>query len=144
MNLPSKHLYNAALQLNRGSEARRLTSISHAGIVRDVLRDFSAREATVYVWLVMPDHIHVLFSTRRRLKDLDTFLGRVKRRINQNLVRRDMPKLHWLHGAVNHPVTWPEIAEARDYILHNPVRGGYVQEPSQWPHQETPAPLPGI
>lgn len=144
MNYPAKPLYNAALQLHRGLETRRLTSISHAGIVREVLRDFSAREATVYVWLVMPDHIHVLFSPPRQLKDLDTFLGRIKQRINHNLARRDMPEMHWRDGVVNHPITWAEVAATREYILQNPVRGQYVQDPADWPHKDTPAPLPGI
>lgn len=139
-----RYLYNAALQLDRSREKRRLTSISHAGVVREVLADFAAREATVYVWLVMPDHIHVLFSTTRPHKDLDVFLGRIKHRINAGLDRRSLPRLHWREGAVNHPVTWAEVSDARDYILQNPVRGLYVQDPGQWPHKDTPAALPGL
>lgn len=139
-----RHLYNAALQLDRSREKRRLTSISHAGVVREVLADFAAREATVYVWLMMPDHLHILFSTTRPHRDLDVFLGRIKRRVNQGLERRGLPRLHWRDGVVNHPVEWPGVESARDYILQNPVRGLYVESPADWPHKDTPAALPGL
>lgn len=139
-----RHLYNGALQLNRSLERRKLTSISHADVVHDVLADFAAREATVYVWLIMPDHLHVLYSTTRPHQDLDVFLGRIKRRINEGLARRGRTSLHWRDGAVEHPVTWETLASAREYILQNPVRGQYVTRPEDWPHKATPAPLPGL
>ncbi|MBE7491731.1 MAG: transposase [Planctomycetes bacterium] len=138
-----RHLYNGALQLDRSREKRRLTSITHAGVVHEVLRDFAAREATVYAWLAMPDHIHVLFSTERPHR-LDEILGRIKRRINAGLARRGLPRLHWRQRAVNHPVTWAGLADAREYILQNPVRGLLVATPQDWPHQGRPAPLPGV
>lgn len=139
-----RYLYNAALQLDRSREKRRLTSISHSGVVHAVLNDFAAREATVYAWLAMPDHIHVLFSVARPLRDLDTFLGRLKRRINADLARRGLPQLAWRQRVVRHEVFWPTVADARDYILQNPVRGQLVSSPDAWPHKATPTPLPGI
>ncbi len=144
MRKKSAHLYNAALQLDRASERRRLTSIGISNVVQGVLRDFAAREATVYVWLMMTDHIHILFSTPRPHDDLATYLGRIKRRISNGLVRRGQQPMNWRDGVVQYPVTWAEVSGARDYILQNPVRGQYVADHSQWPHKDTPAPLPGL
>lgn len=139
-----RYLYNSALQLDRAREKRRLTSISHAGVVHDVLNDFAAREATVYVWLVMPDHIHILYSTTRPHADQDVFLGRIKQRINAALSRNNLPKLAWRDGAIEHPVEWQTLLGARDYILQNPVRGQFVKDPQAWPHKATPSELPGL
>lgn len=144
MNAYAREIYNAALQLDRAREKRRLTSISHAGTVRNVLEDFAAREATVYVWLVMPDHIHLMFSPLHAFSGLDTYLGRIKHRINEQLQRRRLPQLSWREGVINHPVTWADAASARDYILQNPVRGLLVQRVQDWPHHNTPAALPGL
>jgi len=135
-------VYNAALQLDRTREKRRLTGITHAAVVREAMHEFSRTHAQVFVWLAMPDHIHVLFSPRRPLKNLDQFVGRVKRMINRGLARRGMHKMQWRDGIVNHAVSWETAPAAREYILQNPVRGQLVARPELWPHAETPELLP--
>lgn len=136
------NLYNVALQLDRSMERRRLTSISHARVVREALEHFARGEAAVYAWLVMPDHIHLLFAAPREVPDIDEYLGRIKRTINKGLARRGLPEMHWRDGVVVHEISPQTLASAREYILQNPVRGQYVKQPEDWPHYATPEPLP--
>lgn len=136
------HLYNITLMLNRAAESRRLTSNTHAGVVRNVMDAIARKHATVYVWLVMPDHIHVLFSRTEPLKDVEAFAGRIKHRINQALKQKGMHELKWRDGCVSHPASWESLKAVRNYILANPVRGQLVKSEEDWRHKDTPAPIP--
>lgn len=135
-------LYNVTIMLNRGSETRRLTSNSHGQAVAEVLQHLAEKQVDVYAWMVMPDHIHLLFGRDEPLEDVDTFAGRVKRRIDKAFERRNLHKLRWLDGCKSYPVTLETLAHARDYILANPVRGLQVERPEDWPYSGTPSPLP--
>ncbi|MCB9894313.1 MAG: transposase [Planctomycetes bacterium] len=136
------YLYNITLMLNRASETRRLTSSKHGQIVVGVMDDIAEKHADVYAWMVMPDHIHLLFGRDRPLDDVDTFAGRVKRRINKGFERADLAKLNWLDGCTKYDVTIDKLKSARDYILANPVRGLLVSKPEDWEYSGAPAPLP--
>jgi len=136
------YFYNITLMLNRASESRRLTSDSHGMHVAEVLDHIADKHATVYAWLAMPDHIHLLFSRDEPLADLDKFAGRVKRRINKAFERRDKHKLKWIDGCISYAVSADTLASAREYILQNPVRGQFVKHAEDWPFKNTPAPLP--
>jgi REP element-mobilizing transposase RayT len=135
------YLYNITLMLNRASESRRLTTEGHGPAVMQVLEHIADKHAKVYAFMIMPDHIHLLFGRDKPLADVDKFAGRVKRRINKAFERRDMHKLSWIDGCVSYPVTQEGLAAARDYILRNPVRGLMVQRPEDWPYKGTPTPL---
>jgi REP element-mobilizing transposase RayT len=135
------HYYNITLMLNRGAETRRLTTDGHGPAVVEVLEHIAVRHAKVYAYMVMPDHIHLLFGRDKPLDDVDKFAGRVKRRINNAFERRDRHKLKWIDGCVSYPVTSEGLAAARDYILQNPVRGLLVKRAEDWPYKGTPAPL---
>ena len=135
------HLYNITLMLNRGREKRRLTSSSHAAAVRSVMEHVAKKQARVFAWMVMPDHIHLLFGRMRALKDVERFAGRIKRQINSALQHRGLPKMHWLHGCKRYAVAHHELARARDYILDNPVRGQMVKRAEDYAMSDTPAPL---
>ncbi|MCA8914534.1 MAG: transposase [Planctomycetes bacterium] len=135
-------LYNITLMLNRASETRRLTTSSHGQAIIGVMNDIAERHAHLYAWMVMPDHIHLLFGRDEQLDDVDDFAGRVKRRINKAFERRDMAKLRWVDGCTKYDVAIGELRRARDYILANPVRGQLVKQAEDWELSGTPAPLP--
>jgi REP element-mobilizing transposase RayT len=135
------HYYNITLMLNRGAESRRLHTNTHGQAVREVLEDIS-RQVTVYAWVVMPDHIHLLFSREKPLANVDSFAGRVKRRINRNLETRGLPVMKWRDGCVSYDVNPDNLRKARDYILKNPVRGSLAEKPEDYALAATPAPLP--
>ncbi|MCB9934772.1 MAG: transposase [Planctomycetes bacterium] len=136
------YLYNVTIMLNRGSETRRLTSNSHGQAVVEVITHLAEKQVDVYAWMAMPDHIHLLFGRDEPLDDVDTFAGRVKRRIDKAFERRDLHKLRWLDGCTSYPVTLETLARARDHIIANPVRGQLVSKTENWPYCGTPAPLP--
>jgi REP element-mobilizing transposase RayT len=135
------HLYNITLMLNRGAETRRLTTNSHGQAVGEVLQHISTKHVTMYAWMVMPDHIHLLFG-REEPMDVDDFAGLVKRRINKTFERRGMQKMRWLDGCVKYDVTLETLRDARDHILSNPVRGQLVAKAEDWPHMAAPTELP--
>ncbi|MCZ7605436.1 MAG: transposase [Planctomycetota bacterium] len=135
-------LYDITIMLNRGSETRRLTSNSHGQAVAEVLQHLDEKQVDIYAWMVMPDHIHLLFGRDEPLDDVDTFAGRVKRRINKAFERHEWHKLRWLDGCKSYPVTLETLARARAYILANPVRGLLVEKPEEWTYAGTPSPLP--
>ncbi|MCA8912771.1 MAG: transposase [Planctomycetes bacterium] len=136
------HLYNITLMLNRASETRRLTSNSHAGAVVEVMEYINDTHAWVYAYMVMPDHIHLLFGRRNKLDDVDKFAGRIKRLINKAFSRRNLAKLHWRDGCVSYDVKLGGLKRAHDYILANPVRGQLVKSPEDWQWSGSPHPLP--
>lgn len=135
------HLYNITLMLNRGAELRRLTSNGHGQSVVEALEHIGERHADLYAYMVMPDHIHLLFGRESPI-EAGKFAGRVKRQINKAFERRDRLKLKWIEGCVSYPVTLDGLEPARDYILQNPVRGQLVKRAEDWPYKGTPAPLP--
>ena len=93
-------------------------------------------------WVVMPDHIHLLFGRRNKLDDVDKFAGRIKRLINKAFSRRNLAKLHWRDGCVSYDVKLGGLKRAHDYILANPVRGQLVKSPEDWQWSGSPHPLP--
>lgn len=140
--MPEREILNAAIQLDRAREKRRLTSITHAGVVRGAMAEFATRHAYVYVWLAMPDHLHVLFSPRQTAKNAADLVGRIKHAINQGLARRGMAKLQWREAVIFYDVPPGTALSAREYILQNPVRGLLVEQAQDWPHRGAPEDLP--
>jgi REP element-mobilizing transposase RayT len=136
------HFYNITIMLNRGAETRRLTSNSHAQAAVEVIKSLNGKHADIYAYTIMPDHIHLLFGRVEPLDDVDSFAGRVKRRINKAFERKGMHKLRWLDGCTKYTVTLDTLKDARDYILANPVRGLLVKDAKDWPWSGTPSPLP--
>ncbi|HRJ77203.1 MAG: transposase [Planctomycetaceae bacterium] len=139
-----RHYYNVTLMLNREHERRRLNSGRQAPAVREVLEHFSRRAARVYAWVVMPDHIHLLFSRTRPLKDIARFAGRIKRQVNQRLRSHGDSDLSWRDGCIVYEVSEQTLAAARDYILANPVRGKLASSPAEYELAASPSSLPAI
>ncbi|MBZ0136533.1 MAG: transposase [Planctomycetes bacterium] len=136
------HLYNITVMLNRGAETRRLTSNSHGQTIAEVLRQLDGKHADIFAYMIMPDHIHLLFGRDEALDDVDTFAGRVKRRINKSFERKGLHKLDWLDGCASYPVSLDNLRRSRDYILANPVRGQLVKQAADWDFKGTPSGLP--
>jgi REP element-mobilizing transposase RayT len=134
--------YNITLMLNRGAETRRLHTETHGATVREALEHFARGRAQVYVWLVMPDHIHLLFSHVPPVKNLGNYVGRIKHAINRAMAVRRLAPFQWLDGFVSYPVWRENLRDAREYILANPVRGGLVKSAQAYDLKDTPADLP--
>ena len=118
------------------TEPKGLNQLCHASVGADILKSIEHYHKT-YKWfchlaLLMPDHVHFLLS----FPDIPSFspiIGDWKR---------------W--GALRHRICWQEnFFEHRlrneadrnkgDYILHNPVRAGFVDKFEDWPYKWMPS-----
>jgi len=76
----------------------------------------------------MPDHIHLILSFR----DIASFapvIGDWKRWLT---VRQ---KIRWQENFFDHRLRRDEsLGQKADYILHNPVRAGFVERFEDWPY----------
>ncbi len=83
-------------------------------------------------YVIMPDHIHLFVCNNS-----DTALSQWVR-----LLKRDLSLAipawapHWQKGFFDHLIRHSEsYREKWNYVYHNPVRAGLVQDPVDWPLQ---------
>jgi REP element-mobilizing transposase RayT len=93
----------------------------------------------LHVAVVMPDHVHLIFTARR---DLDTsafalpeIMKRIKgasaRAINKELRRSGQV---WQEESFDHVLRSNEsLSQKVEYVCQNPVRAGLVQTPEAYP-----------
>ena len=78
--------------------------------------------------LLMPDHVHFILS----FPDIASFspvIGDWKRWLT---IRH---KVRWQENFFDHRLRRDEnFNQKADYILHNPVRAGFVAKPEDWPY----------
>ena len=88
-----------------------------------------------YAFVVMPDHLHWLFSLRTEF-GLSNVVRRTKARTTLRIHRSGIQKQRiWQEGFHDHLIrTDEELASLGEYIVHNPVRAGLVEHPEQYPH----------
>lgn len=106
----------------------------------------------MWAYVFMPDHVHLLLYPHRNAYSISTILRDIKEPLAQRLVsywrkeapwhldrmkarqgRREIHRLWQAGGGYDRNLTDPDtIGRAIDYIEWNPVRRGYVKEPSEW------------
>ncbi len=78
------------------------------------------------IYLVMPDHFHGLFSFPGRSEMADVITN----------MKSWLAKKHgikWQRGFFDHRLRgWESAAEKAEYIRHNPIRAGLVDDVCQW------------
>jgi len=92
------------------------------------------RDGKVYDLLgfcIMPNHVHMVFSTDRPLPELLRSLkGYTSRRANRILNRKGR---FWQEEGYDHVVRGEEELERiLRYVVNNPVKAGLVERPEQW------------
>jgi len=87
---------------------------------------------TAHAFVVMPNHVHLLLSPSRLLREVTRWIkGASARRANLLLHRTGRP--FWQDESFDHWVrNRAEFEKIRYYIEHNPVSAGLVQTPEQW------------
>jgi len=87
----------------------------------------------LYAWVIMPNHVHVIFQPRARLASILRWLkGRTSRRANQILGRTGTP--FWQDESFDHWVrSAQELEDLIAYVECNPVKAGLVEAAEQWP-----------
>ena len=137
------------LAIGRTSERGRtysVTTISHhrqplfldalaAEIVIDELRRLQ-QDGVVenFAWVLMPDHLHWLFSLRSGslARCLQLLKGRSAHTINRQL---DRTETIWQAGYYDHALRHEDATrQLAEYIVLNPVRAGLVAEVDDYAH----------
>jgi putative transposase len=87
---------------------------------------------TLYAWVIMPNHVHVVFQPKAALPDIMRWLkGRSGRVANRILGRTGKP--FWQDESYDHWIrSTQELDEIIDYVETNPVSAGLVHSAEQW------------
>jgi REP-associated tyrosine transposase len=108
----------------------RIAQLVVEAIVRgaDELRHYALRS-----YSVMPNHIHLLVTPRRQIREITRALkGTTSRKANELLHRSGLP--FWQDESFDHWVRDDaEFWRLKRYIERNPVKAGLVQSPEEWP-----------
>jgi len=102
--------------------ARELTRLGQEGVV------------TSFAWVVMPDHVHWLFTLNDVL-DLSEAVARAKGRSARtvNLTRGETGRV-WQPGFYDHGMRVDaDIRKAARYIVANPIRAGLAVSVGEYP-----------
>jgi REP element-mobilizing transposase RayT len=105
---------------------------SIAQIVMDSLQYCGEIDYQLHAWVVMPNHIHFLATTRT---DVSKFMRRLKgytaRQANQLLKRTG--QTFWQEESYDHLVRTPaEFRSIEAYILNNPVKAGLARSAEEY------------
>ena len=119
--------------LDKGTGACHLRDARIGGLVDGAIRFYHGKRYDLRSWVVMPNHVHLLFQVRD--VPLDRIVGDLKeytaREANKLLGRRG--KL-WADDSFD---TYMRDAghelRTRRYIENNPVKAVLVHEPREWP-----------
>lgn len=121
------------MELDRGRGSCLLCMAEAGALVRDAIMELSGRTHQPIVWVVMPNHVHLL---TRQLPDqpLGKVVNQIKsgsaRRINRLLGREG--KL-WQRGYFDRMIRdYSHLQRTIDYIHTNPVKAGLVVDSTDW------------
>jgi len=124
--------YDAVFFITVCTEPRGLNQLCHEKVGTAVLKAIrhyhEQRKWFCHLGVLMPDHVHLLMS----FPDIPAFsplIGDWKRWLT---VRE---KILWQENFFDHRLRNEEsFGQKADYILHNPVRAGFVKEAKNWPY----------
>jgi len=105
-----------------------------AGMVEDTLQYGETARGfySLHAWVIMPNHVHVVFEPRVALPAIMRWLkGRTARLANRILGRTGMP--FWQDESYDHWIrSGKELEEIIAYVENNPVNAGLVDCAEQW------------
>ncbi len=118
--------------------------ISHIGILRKAFRRVRAeRPFDIDAVVILPDHLHAIFTLPERDSDYSGRLRGIKAAFTHGLRKGglELPSrdktgyLLWQRRFWEHTIRDDtDFARHVDYIHYNPVKHGYVAHPAEWPH----------
>jgi REP element-mobilizing transposase RayT len=105
-----------------------------AGLVQSALLYFERQRYQLAAWCVMPNHVHVAYTTLGQHSPQDihhSWKSYTSHEINKLLDRRGTL---WERESFDHLIRSPEHYEAFvAYIENNPVEAGLCATPEEWP-----------
>jgi REP element-mobilizing transposase RayT len=110
------------------SDARIARTVDEALQYGETARGFYS----LYAWVVMPNHVHVVFHPKSALPGVMRWLkGRTGWLANRILGRTGMP--FWQDESYDHWIrSGKELQEIIAYVENNPVNAGLVASAEQW------------
>ena len=138
--------------------------LRHAGALREAVRETRAeRPFAIDAWVVLPDHMHCIWTLPRADADFSTRMGAIKARFTRRMRRvglhptdtadqgqgavgwnptlRSPSKIRKGDGGIWQRRFWEHHirneAEYRAYVHYcwiNPVKHGLVERPEDWPY----------
>lgn len=113
-------------------------------MVIDLLREIRETcRCNVYVYCLMPDHLHLLTSPRDSDTSVLTFTDRFKGKATNKSWALGWEGALWQPGSYDHGLRQEEsFCEIAEYILENPVRKNLSPTPEAWPWSGTMEPWP--
>lgn len=117
--------------------AERICRFSDPEVVRLVLEQFlqsaTLSDVAIIAYCFMPDHVHLLVEGCTEGADALAFVHQAKQRSGYAFARRQAGRL-WQPSFHDHVLRENDasLSVAR-YIFENPVRGGLVVEPADYP-----------
>ena len=117
--------------------------VDHVEVLRDAVRK-TRIERPFYIdaWVVLPDHLHAVWTLPEGDFDFSTRWSVIKARFSRSVGAGDRRPSHlkrrerglWQRRFWEHHVRGPEdYAAAVSYCHINPVKHGYVEKPEDWP-----------
>lgn len=87
-------------------------------------------------FVIMPDHVHLFVWIPASGISLGSWVKALKSVVGKTLTELDVPKPHWQEGFFDHLLRRQESYDEKwEYVRLNPVRGGLVEKPEDWPWQ---------
>ncbi len=113
-------------------------------MIIDTLTETSTTyQCHIFVYCLMPDHLHLLASPREQDASVLTFIERFKGKTTNQSWRLGWKGTLWQPNFYDHGLRKEEnFREIANYILQNPVRKGLAESPEKWPWSGMMEPWP--
>lgn len=103
--------------------------------VRALLREAltrvrSARPLTIDAWILLPDHIHAIWTLPDGDADFSTRWQEIKRFVSRELGQPIWQPRFWEHTVRDDM----DFQNHMDYLHYNPVKHGLCEAVNQWPY----------
>jgi len=124
--------------LDEGHGSCALADPDHAGVIAESFGHHDGERYLIHAWVVMPNHVHILFSTRQEFppqKIVATWKRFTARVINS---RRGKSGTLWQEDYFDRMIRdWDHFMNVARYIRRNPVKAGlgpgrYLLQTAPW------------
>ncbi len=137
---PGACIFFTVALANRGSRLL----VEEIDLLRQAVdRTKAERPFQINAWVVLPDHLHCVWTLPAGDADFSIRWGAIKGRFSRRLEKGRLRASHELRRekAIWQRRFWEHhIRDARDYAAHirycqfNPVKHGLVEKPEDWPY----------
>ena len=121
------------------SGPRWLKRVDVAGVVAQALRDGDGQGYTLYVYCIMPNHVHAVFEPLMEAASQAVQLDKIMRSLKGPTARSANLLLYrqgpfWQDETYDHVVRDNrEFARIIGYVVNNPVKAGLISQWTDWP-----------